>query len=87
MIQVRTLEEAQSIANQTETAHNMQDQGSVDQSEDDGEFQQPQDLEGNGVLYCELDIENSSVRTEDAEGEKKSVVDPAIPCITSTEYP
>ena len=87
MIQVRPPEETPSIANQTETAHNKQYQFSVDQSEDDGELQQPKDLDGNGVLYCELETQNSSVRTENAEGEKKSIVDPSIPCITSTEFP
>ncbi|KAL6347745.1 hypothetical protein AAG906_026274 [Vitis piasezkii] len=87
IIQARPPEETLSIANQTDTTHNMQYQGSVDRSEHDGELQQSKDLDGNGVLYCELNTENSSVRTEDAEGEKKSIVDPSIPCITSTEFP
>lgn len=87
IIQAQPPEEMLSIANQTDTTHNMQYQGSVDRSEHDGELQQSKDLDGNGVLYCELNTENSSVGTEDAEGEKKSIVDPSIPCITSTEFP
>lgn len=75
------------MANETDNARNMQYQGLVDQPGPNNELQEYEDLNGNGVLYCELSTENSSVGMEDAEGEKKSRIDPSIPCITSTEFP
>ncbi|XAR73028.1 hypothetical protein NMG60_11019877 [Bertholletia excelsa] len=50
-----------------------------------GKESEHEDLDGKGVLYCELDLENSSpANNEDAE-EEKSDVDPSIPCVTAND--
>ncbi|XP_059653131.1 K(+) efflux antiporter 3, chloroplastic [Cornus florida] len=72
---------------QTQRDYALRLPGEVDQSEIDGELCQSDDLEGKGVLYCELNSENgSAVGSEDAE-EEKMVVDPSIRCITTNEGP
>ncbi|PSS29238.1 K(+) efflux antiporter 3 like [Actinidia chinensis var. chinensis] len=73
-------EDQSSSVNQTERDHASTVQGKVDQSLPDGQLCQSEDLEGKGVLYCELDSENNfPSRSEDAEGEKIPV-DPSIQC-------
>ncbi|KAK9286202.1 hypothetical protein L1049_014586 [Liquidambar formosana] len=72
-------------ANQANTTHILRFQEEVDQPNHDGEVEQPEDLEGKGVLYCELNRESSfPVKIEDGEG-KESMVDPSIPCINARE--
>ncbi|KAA8545699.1 hypothetical protein F0562_020850 [Nyssa sinensis] len=72
---------------QTDINHMLSSQGEVDQSEYDGELHQSEDLDGKGVLYCELDTQNSfPVSTEDTEREIITV-DPSIPCINTSEGP
>jgi len=72
--------------NQTETSYALRLPGNVDQSEhdddDDDELQQSEDLEGRGVLYCELDTKN----IEGADREE-IVVDPSMPCVTRGDGP
>ncbi len=58
--------------------------GEDDQANQNTEFEQSENS-AKGVFYCDLDVQNgSSVKTEDAEGEK-DMVDPSIPCIATTE--
>uniref|UniRef100_A0A6N2L2X3 RCK N-terminal domain-containing protein n=1 Tax=Salix viminalis TaxID=40686 RepID=A0A6N2L2X3_SALVM len=68
-----------SSINQTDD-HDLRLQGEADQATHDNEPQEPEDLQGKGVLYCELDGENGfPVRT--------NTLDPAAPCMTTTEDP
>ncbi|GFY89466.1 K+ efflux antiporter 3 [Actinidia rufa] len=79
-IHTPSVEDKSSSVNQTERDHASTLQGKVDQSLPDGQLYQSEDLEGKGVLYCELDSENNfPSRSEDAEGEKIPV-DPSIQC-------
>ena len=73
-------EDKSSTVNQTQRDHASTLQGKQDQSLPDGQLYQSEDLEGKGVLYCELDSENNfPIRSEDGEGEKIPV-DPSIQC-------
>ncbi|KAJ6716423.1 K(+) EFFLUX ANTIPORTER 3 CHLOROPLASTIC [Salix koriyanagi] len=68
-----------SSINQTDD-HVLRLQGEADQATHDNEPQEPEDLQGKGVLYCELDGENGfPVRT--------NILDPSAPCMTTTEDP
>ncbi|KAJ6409396.1 hypothetical protein OIU84_008986 [Salix udensis] len=68
-----------SSINQTDD-HVLRLQGEADQATHDNEPQEPEDLQGKGVLYCELDGENGfPVRT--------NTLDPSAPCMTTTEDP
>ncbi|KAL7199598.1 hypothetical protein ACSBR2_021815 [Camellia fascicularis] len=74
--------------NQTRINHVMRTQGKVDQSEDGGELHQSEDVDGKGVVYCELYSENSfPISSEDAEEGEKIKVDPSTPCVTTSEGP
>ncbi|THG16101.1 hypothetical protein TEA_018927 [Camellia sinensis var. sinensis] len=74
--------------NQTQINHVMRTQGKVDQPEDGGELHQSEDVDGKGVVYCELYSENSfSISSEDAEEGEKIKVDPSTPCVTTSEGP
>ncbi|KAI7990458.1 hypothetical protein LOK49_LG12G00623 [Camellia lanceoleosa] len=74
--------------NQTQINHVMRTQGKVDQSEDGGEPHQSEDVDGKGVVYCELYSENSfPISNEDAEEGEKIKVDPSTPCVTTSEGP
>ncbi|KAL7227499.1 hypothetical protein ACSBR1_022371 [Camellia fascicularis] len=74
--------------NQTRINHVMRTQGKVDQSEDGGELHQSEDVDGKGVVYCELYSENSfPISSEDAEEGEKIKLDPSTPCVTTSEGP
>ncbi|CAL5438324.1 unnamed protein product [Camellia sinensis] len=74
--------------NQTQINHVMRTQGKVDQPEDGGELHQSEDVDGKGVVYCELYSENSfSISSEDTEEGEKIKVDPSTPCVTTSEGP
>ncbi|KAF5937001.1 hypothetical protein HYC85_024507 [Camellia sinensis] len=74
--------------NQTQINHVMRTQGKVDQPEDGGELHQSEDVDGKGVVYCELYSENSfPISSEDAEEGEKIKVDPSTPCVTTSEGP
>lgn len=49
----------------------------MDQRKQDTVFQKPEDLDGNGVLYCDLGTENNFL--------EQNVVEPPTPCITATD--
>lgn len=73
--------------NQTDDSHVLRFQGEADQAAHDSELQEPEDLQGKGVLYCELDGENGfQVGTDDAMVEK-NMLDPSAPCMATTEDP
>ncbi|XP_073267440.1 K(+) efflux antiporter 3, chloroplastic isoform X2 [Populus alba] len=73
--------------NQTDDSHVLRFQGEADQAAHDSELQEPEDVQGKGVLYCELDGENGfPVGTDDAMVEK-NMLDPSAPCMATTEDP
>lgn len=73
--------------NQTDDSHVLRFQGEADQAAHDSELQEPEDVQGKGVLYCELDGENGfQVGTDDAMVEK-NMLDPSAPCMATTEDP
>lgn len=68
--------------NQTDTTHVSGFQGDACQAAQDSELQQLEDLQGQGVLYCELNPDNGFlVKTDDAVVEQ-NMVDPSAPYIT-----
>ncbi|KAH7575508.1 hypothetical protein JRO89_XS02G0125700 [Xanthoceras sorbifolium] len=68
--------------NDTDTTGTRRFQEEIDRAAVDGELQLSEDLDGKGVIYCELDVPE---QTGDAT--EKKTVNSSVPCATTTEEP
>ncbi|XP_044490612.1 K(+) efflux antiporter 3, chloroplastic [Mangifera indica] len=59
--------------NSTDVSRAVTFQGGIEKATHDGDYQLSDDLDGKGVLYCELDAENSFQEQTEEAGEEKMV--------------
>ncbi|KAG5526179.1 hypothetical protein RHGRI_032454 [Rhododendron griersonianum] len=80
-------EKSSSMVNQIDKDRVPRFQGEVDQSLQNGELDQSEDLNGKGVLYCDLETQNGSpISCEDA-AEGKMELDPSGPLVINNDRP
>lgn len=59
--------------NSTDVSRAVTFQGGIEKATHDGDYQLSDDLDEKGVLYCELDAENSFKEQTEEAGEEKMV--------------
>lgn len=80
-------EKSSSMVNQIDKDRVPRFQGEVDQSLQNGELDQSEDLNGKGVLYCDLETQNGSPISREDAAEGKMELDPSGPLVINNDRP
>ncbi|KAI8532511.1 hypothetical protein RHMOL_Rhmol11G0219800 [Rhododendron molle] len=80
-------DKSSSMVNQIDKDRVPRFQGEVDQSLQNGEVDQSEDLNGKGVLYCDLETQNGSPISREDAAEGKMELDTSGPLVINNDRP